>query len=86
MLKVTSLPCEAEWYLNLTFVVTMSIRCHLCAHCVRARVCVHVCACMYLCVCVCMWVGVGGWIAQVCTSVCLAGGQLAQTGAEFNCL
>ncbi len=30
VVKVTSLPCEVEWYLNLTCVATMSIRCRLC--------------------------------------------------------
>lgn len=31
VVKVTSLPCEVEWYLNLTFAGTMSIHCHSCA-------------------------------------------------------
>lgn len=58
VVKVTSLPCEAEWYLNLTFTVTMSTSCHLCTLCMCVRMCVRV---------------VGVWIAHVCTSVCLAG-------------
>lgn len=30
VVKVINLPCEAEWYLKLVFVGTMSIHCHLC--------------------------------------------------------
>lgn len=41
VVKVTSLPCEVEWYLNLTSVVTMSIQC--------LYVCVCVCLCNYAC-------------------------------------
>lgn len=36
VVKVTSLPCEVEWYLNLTFAGTMSPHCHSSA-CVEER-------------------------------------------------
>lgn len=41
VVKVTSLPCEVEWYLNLTFAGTMSLDCHSLAVC-RWVVCVFV--------------------------------------------
>lgn len=38
VVKVTSLPCEVEWYLNLTFAGTMSPHCHSSA-CVEEHAC-----------------------------------------------
>lgn len=41
VVKVTSLPCEVEWYLNLTFAGTMSLHCYssACVYVGRVRVC-----------------------------------------------
>lgn len=52
VVKVTSLPCEVEWYLNPMSVVTMSIHCPLrvCLHLCTRRSVVHICAgvCVHL--------------------------------------